>query len=248
MARRRIARSMADNRSKRQLSQCLPMISSRAVTSLAAPSKSWFAKARVASAALALFQNFASSLAGSCWLMSHWKSICIANSRDFVRRDTLLAPPWARRSSRRRLRFGRTQLARKLRHFHCRQPRFKSFVPALEPRAIDGLLQRVAGQHAENNGQPGIDLRELQAARGFGTNIIVMRSFAAQNAANGNQRVVFPGGGKFFCRQGQFERTGNMDHIHIFAISAPALQRIRGGGEQAVGDKAVEAADDDSEA
>src|SRR5260370_64005 len=55
-------------------------------------SKILFAKVRVLSAALALFQNFVSSLLKSCLLMSHWKSICIANSRDFVRRDTLLAP------------------------------------------------------------------------------------------------------------------------------------------------------------
>src|SRR5713226_6767720 len=61
-------------------------------TSFAAPSNSLFAKARVLSAALALFQNLDSSLLKSCSLMSHWKSICIANSRDFVRRDTLLAP------------------------------------------------------------------------------------------------------------------------------------------------------------
>src|SRR5437870_3812304 len=54
-----------------QFSQCLPMISSSAPASLAAPSKSWFANSRVLSAPLALFQNFASNFAGSCWLMSH---------------------------------------------------------------------------------------------------------------------------------------------------------------------------------
>src|SRR2546429_1704517 len=76
---------------------------SSVVTSFAAPSKSLFANARVLSAAFALFQNFTSSLVKSCWLMSHWNSICIANSRDFVRRDTLLAPRLSgRRHSRMR--------------------------------------------------------------------------------------------------------------------------------------------------
>src|SRR5215467_1667141 len=183
MARRRIARSMAASRSKRQFSQCLPMISSSAETSFAAPSKSWFANSRVFSAALALFQNLASSLAGSCSLMSHWKSICMANSRDLVRRDTLLAPPRfgrsSRGSSRSRSRFGPTQLARKLRHFDGGQARFESFVPALKTGAVDGLLECVAGQHAKNNGEAGIHLRELKAARGFGTNVIIVHSFAA---------------------------------------------------------------------
>src|SRR2546430_9001758 len=76
-----MARSMAASRSNRQLSACFTMIASSAVMSFAAPSKSLFANARVLSAAFALFQNFTSSLVKSCWLMSHWNSICIANSR-----------------------------------------------------------------------------------------------------------------------------------------------------------------------
>src|SRR5205807_354654 len=181
MARRRIARSMAASRSKRQFSQCFPMISSSDATSLAAPSKSWFANSLVLSAALALFQNFASSLAGSCWLMSHWKSICIANSRDLVRRDTLLAPPQFDGSL---LDFGGTQLARKLCHFDRRQAGLESFVPALQPGAIDGLLERVASQHAKDDRQATVHLCELQTARGFRANIIVMGGFTAQNASN----------------------------------------------------------------
>src|SRR5215831_2970317 len=207
MASRSIARSMAARRSNLQFSQCLPIISSSAEISFAVPSKSWFANSRVLSAAFALFQNFASSLAGSCWLMSHWKSICIANSRALVRRDTLLAPPGFRRScrgcSRNRFRLRRAQLSRKLRHFDGRQARLESFVATLEPRAIDGLLERVASQHAKNNGQAGIHLCELQAASGFRTNVIVMRGFSPQNASNCKQRVVFSGGRELFCRQRQ---------------------------------------------
>src|SRR6202165_5719780 len=142
-----MARSMAASRSNRQLSACLTMIESRVFTSFAAPSKSLFANARVLSAAFALFQNFTSSLVKSCWLMSHWNKICIANSRDFVRRDKLLA---ARPSSRGRLRMRSAKLARQLRHFDAREPRFESLVPAFETSAVDGLLQGVACQHTEH--------------------------------------------------------------------------------------------------
>src|SRR6266436_7133789 len=142
IASRKMARSMAASRSNRQLSACLTMIASSAVTSFAAPSKSLFAKARVLSAAFALFQNFVSSLVKSCWLMSHWNSICIANSRDFVRRDTLLAP---RLPGSIRHRRGSAKLARQLRHFDCCEPGLESLVSAFEPGAVDGLLQRVAG-------------------------------------------------------------------------------------------------------
>src|SRR5260370_32787421 len=150
-----MARSIAESRSNRQLSACLTMIASSAVTSFAAPSNSLFAKARVLSAALALFQNLDSSLMKSCWLMSHWNSICIANSRDFVRSDTLLAP---RLSSSGRLRRRSAKLARQLSHFDGAEPRFESLVPGLQPRAIEGLLQRVASQHTEHDRHDTIHL------------------------------------------------------------------------------------------
>src|SRR5256884_6721190 len=73
---------MVESRSKRQLSAYFTMIASSAVMSFAAPSNSLFANARVLSAAFALFQNFTSSLLKSCWLMSHWNSICIANRSE----------------------------------------------------------------------------------------------------------------------------------------------------------------------
>src|SRR5882762_2292569 len=166
-----MARSMAASRSNRQLSACLTMIASSVVTSFAAPSKSLFANARVLSAAFALFQNFTSSLVKSCWLMSHWNSICIANSRDLVRRDTLLAP---RLSGRRCFRMRGAKLARQLRHFDGGEPRFESFVPALESSAVDGLFQRVARQHTKNNRQAAVHLRELQSACGLRTNIVIV--------------------------------------------------------------------------
>src|SRR6266446_6262746 len=192
-----MARSMAASRSNRQLSACLTMIASSVVTSLAAPSKSLFANARVLSAAFALFQNFTSSLLKSCWLMSHWNSICIANSRDFVRRDTLLAP---RLSGRCRIRRVSAKLARQLRHFYGCEPGFESLVPTFEPRPVDGLPQRVASQHAKDDWQAGVHLRELQSARRFRANIIIVRGFAAKHAPDGDQRIVLSGSGHFFRR------------------------------------------------
>src|ERR1700674_927129 len=240
-----MARSMAGSRSSRQLSACLTIIASSVVTSFAAPSKSLFANARVLSAAFALFQNFTSSLLKSCWLMSHWNSICIANSRDFVRRDTLLAP---RLSGRGWLRMRSAKFARQLGHFDGGEPRFESFVPALEPGAVDGLLQRVARQHAKYTRQATVNLRELQSARGLRTNIIIVRRFAAEYAADGDQRIVLPRRRQFFRRQRQFERPRNMHHINILAARARPLQRIHRRRKKPLGDKAIEAAHGDAKA
>src|SRR5712664_1809933 len=230
MARRRMARSMAARRSKRQFSACLTMISSSTVTSFAAPSNKRLANSRVVSAALAARQNFASSLAGSCWLMSHWKSICMANSRDLLRRDILLVPRLSGGGSfcRGGGRFSARELSREVRHFDGGQACFKTLVAALEAGAVDGLLEGVAGEHAKNNGEAGVHLRELQTARGFRANVIVMRGFASENAANGDERIVAAGSGEFFCCEGKFEGAGYMDDVDVFALSICATQSING--------------------
>src|SRR5713101_5894470 len=238
-----MARSMAASRSKRQFSQCLTMISSSAVTSFAAPSKSLLANARVLSAALALSQNFASSLVKSCWLMSHWKSICMANSRALVRSDTLLAP---RLSGGSRLGIGGAKLARQMSHFDGGEPRFESLVPALEPSAIDGLLQRVASQHTEHDRQAAIHLRELQSPCSLRAHIIVMCRLAAKHTSDGDQGVILLCRGHFFRGQRQFERSRNVHHINIFARRACTLQRIRRRRQQPLSNKAVEAAHHDA--
>src|SRR5262245_32574984 len=135
---------MAARRSNRQLSVCFTMSSSRAATSFAAPSNRRFANSRVLSEALAPRQNLTSSLVGSCWLISHWKSICMANSRDLLRTDTLSAP---RLSGRGRFERRHAQFPGEVRHFNGCKAGLKTLVAAFEAGAVNGLLERVAGQH-----------------------------------------------------------------------------------------------------
>ena len=131
-------------------------------------------------------------------------------------------------------------------HFDGGEPRFESFVPALESGAVDGLLQRVAGQHTEYNWQAAVHLRELQSARGLRTNIIIVRRLAAEHAADGDQRIVLPRRGQFFRSQRQFERPRNVHHINILAARARPLQRIHRRRKKPLGDKTIEAAHDDA--
>src|SRR5712672_2474886 len=125
----------------------------------------------------------------------------MANSRDLVRREGML---FTSRFLRRESfgsgggRFPGDELARKLGHLDGGQTGFKTFVAAFEAGAVDGLFESVTGQHAENDGQASVHLRELQTAGGFRANIIVVCGFAAQDAADGDERVVSTGGSKFF--------------------------------------------------
>src|SRR5260370_12111454 len=155
--------------------------------------------------------------------MSHWNSICIAKSRDFVRRDTLLAP---RLSSRCWVRLGGAKLARQLRHLDGCEPRFKSFVPALESGAVNSLLECVARQHTKDDWQAAVHLRELQAALRLPTNVIILRRFASQNASDGDQRIVVPCRCQLFRRHRQFERSRTMYDINILAAAPRPFQAI----------------------
>src|SRR5256885_183196 len=242
MASRKMARSIAERRSKRQFCACLTMTSSSEATSRAAPSNKRLANARVVSAAFASRQNLASSFAGSCLLMSHWKSICMANSRALVRRDTLLS---TRLSGWRYFRGCRAQFAGEVGHLDGGKAGLKSLIATLEAGAIDGLLEGVAGKHAKNDRQAGVDLSELQATGGLGAHVIVMGCVAAEDAADGDESIVLAGGGKFFGGQRQLKRTGHMHDVNAAAGGAGAFERIESGSEEPIGDEAIEAAHDD---
>src|SRR5215469_16970034 len=168
----------------------------------------------------------------------------MANSRDLVRSDTLFAPPFGFGS----ILLSAAELAGELRHFDGAEAGFKALVATLEACAIDGLLERVAGEDAEHDRDAGIHLRELQAARGFRADIIIMCRLATEDAADGDEGVVTAGDGKFFQGQRKFERARYVHDVHILASRAASLQSVHGALQKALGDEAVEAADDDAEA
>src|SRR5215475_12182630 len=243
MASRRMARSIAGILSDFHSLYC-SISSSSSLICLAAPSKSSFAKLSVRSEAAAPFQNCSASLRGSFLLISHWKSICIAYSRDLERSLTLLAPRFPGRWPGRH---GLFELAGQLSHFNGGQPGFKSLVAAFQAGSVDRLFQRIAGKHAENHGHAGIHLRQLQAARCFRTNVVVVRGFAAQYAADCDQRVVAAGKRQFFRGQRQLKRAGNVDDVHIARLRSGPRERVHRRRKQAFGDEAVEATDRDRE-
>src|SRR5215469_11373221 len=110
----------------------------------------------------------------------------MANSRDLVRSDTLLTAPRAARSGFR----GFAELSRKLPHLEGAKTRFETFVAPLQARAVNRLLERVAGQHTKHDRHPRIHLRELQATRSLRANVIIMRRFPPEDAPNGDQVFV----------------------------------------------------------
>src|SRR6267378_2724980 len=153
----------------------------------------------------------------------------MANSRDLVRREGMLfTSRFLRRESFASgdRRFSGDELARKLGHLDGGEASFKAFVAAFEAGAINGLLERVAGQHAENDGEASVHLGQLQTASGFGANIIVVCGFTAQDAADGDEGIISTGGSKFFRYERKFEGAGDMDNIDVFAFGTCAIESI----------------------
>src|SRR5712692_2594816 len=178
-----------------------------------------------------------------CPPISHSKSIWRANSRA-LRRSVMLAAPRAARAQG----SSRGELARKMGHLERCQSSLEALVSALQARAVDGLFESIAGEHAKNHGHAGIHLRELHAARDFRGDVLEVRGFAAQNTADGHYRVVIPRLTHFLRGNGNLKRAGHPYDFHLLRMRPSAFERVERSSKQAFGDEAVEAADDDTEA
>jgi len=135
-------------------------------------------------------------------------------------------------------------LAEEAGHFDGGEAGFGALVTAFKAGAIDCLLESVAGEDTEDHRDHSIDLRELYAASDLGADVVVMRGLAADDAADADDGVVLRGGGQFFRGDGDFEGAGNADDLDLTRSCSGGGERIESGSEQAIGDEAIEAADD----
>lgn len=144
-----------------------------------------------------------------------------------------------------RLRLAR-QFANELRHFNGSQARVVTFVAAFEPGAIDGLFEGVAREDAKNHRHAGVELSELDSACSFRSDVIVMGSFAAQDATDANDGIAAACCREFLRGDADLERSGHMDDFELALRCARMPESVEGAGEKAVCDEAVELADHNS--
>ena len=135
-----------------------------------------------------------------------------------------------------------------MRHLDCAHSGVVALVAGFQARAVDGLFERVASENAERHRDAGVELRDLNSASGFRANIVVVRSFAAQDAADADDRIDAAGGCEFFCRKRDFERARDAHDFDLFFVGACLFERFKRAGEQAVGDEIIELADDNTDA
>ena len=142
--------------------------------------------------------------------------------------------------------FARADSASKTGHFNRRHRCVEAFVAALCARTIDGLLHRVGGQHAHRNRNAGLGRNARQAARSFARDVIEVWSFSTNHRAERNHRVVSTLTCQRFHNERKFPRARNFDNVDIVGRPAHSRQRIQCAGQQAIGNEAVKARDDNS--
>src|SRR2546425_12864917 len=75
-----------------------------------------------------------------------------------------------------------------IRHFYRRQRGLEAFVSHFQPGAVNGLLQRVAGEHTEGVRDAGFLRRLADPARDFICDHIVVCRVAPQQASEADDR------------------------------------------------------------
>ncbi len=111
-------------------------------------------------------------------------------------------------------------------HLHRRQRRFEPFVAALQAGAVDGLLQRVAGQDTEGVWNTGILCGLADSARDFVGDYVVMGSVAAEKAADADDGVVLASLGEGAGSGGNLKRSRYTHQTYVFATRVGAQQGV----------------------
>jgi hypothetical protein len=133
-----------------------------------------------------------------------------------------------------------------IRHLDRRQRGFEALVSHLQSGAVDGLLQSLAGKHAESMGYARL-LRGLpDAARNFIHNDVVVGGIAAQQATQADNRVIPPSPGESAGGHRNFECAGHTNDFDIFALCPAAQQSVACASKQPLGNELVKPGDDNA--
>src|SRR6185437_4522196 len=135
-----------------------------------------------------------------------------------------------------------------IRHLHRRQRRLESLVAHLQPGAINGLLERFAGENSEGMRHSSF-LRGLSnTPRDFVDDDVVVRGIAAQKASDADDGVVFSGFRKSAGGGRNFKSAGGAYDVDCIFSDARAHQPIKRALQKPLGDESVESRDNNAKA
>src|ERR1051326_5053963 len=133
-----------------------------------------------------------------------------------------------------------------VRHLDRGKRRFPSFVSTAGRRALDRLLDRVAGDDAERDWKLRLDRHARQLVRDLSRDEVEVRRVAAQKAAESDERVVTAGEDASECRD--LECAGDAIERDVLVARAVACEAVARAVEKSRDDIVIEPAGDDPEA
>lgn len=135
-----------------------------------------------------------------------------------------------------------------VRHLEGGERGFGAAIAHLASGALDRLLEGVAGEDPEDDGDAGAAADLGDPPGRFAGDVIEMGGVAAEDAAEADDGVGGAASGDATRRGGEFEGAGDPDDVDRLRGDPVPPERIEAAFEKGLRDVLVEAADDDGEA
>lgn len=106
-------------------------------------------------------------------------------------------------------------------HFERRQGAVGAFISDGAPASIDGLVKRLAGQQAEQNGQLVFDCHRAQRLAHLLIDVLIVRRFASDDGPQADDGGKLTALGKPFGNDRQFPcsgHPGDRDRVGLHAM------------------------------
>ena len=122
-----------------------------------------------------------------------------------------------------------------------------TLVPALGAGPLDGLLDVVAREHAEDARYAGREADVGDALGHLGRDVLVMVRSASDDRAQADHGGVAAAGGQLLGQHRNFKAARRPDQFDVVLGHAVTLQGVGASAQELAGDELVESADEDRE-
>src|SRR3990172_2655172 len=133
--------------------------------------------------------------------------------------------------------------ANKIRHLYGGDGRISAFIAGFGPGPLDGLLQVVGCDHAEDDRDAGVESHVSNALGDLRGDIIEVGGSAANHGPEADDPRIPAGGRHLLGDERYLERAGHPRDLDVLIPNAVPVQGVQRPVQQLVGDEIVEARD-----
>ena len=141
----------------------------------------------------------------------------------------------------------RLDLLRQVHHLDGGRHSIEALVAGFGAGPLDGLLDRIGGQHAVDDGDAALHADVGDALDGFVGDHVEVRGVAADHGAQADDGVEFLGGGHLLGDERNFESARHPGEGQVVGVAAVADERVFCAAEQFARDEFIETGCDDAD-